>query len=288
MANPVPPANPFPGLPYRGDPAHRPTGLALPPERMALLRRGRPLKQWRYVGVFDTQAMICAAQIRLGGLRQSFWAVWDRERRELRERTSSGRGGIDLADERLAVHRSNVDVALTLEPLGDPVEVVSPHGSSYIWTKKQWCTASGTVAVDGHAYAISAPALIDDSAGYHARDTAWAWAAGAGHDASGRAIGWNLVSGIHDAPSTSERSVWVDGVATEVAAVTFADDLSSVRFTTGEELRFEQEAVRERRDNRIVVMSEYRQPFGALTGTLPGPITLVDGLGVMEHHRARW
>jgi Protein of unknown function (DUF2804) len=288
MANPVPPANPFPGLPYRGGPDHRPTGLALPPERMALLRRGRPLKQWRYVGVFAPQAIVCAAHVRVGGLRQAFWAIWDRERRELHERTSGGRGGIDVSDGLLAVRRAGIDVALTLEPFGDPVEVVSPHGSSYIWTRKQWCMASGTISADGHAYAISAPALIDDSAGYHARETTWAWAAGAGHDADGRTIGWNLVTGIHDAPSTSERTVWVDGAATEVAGVTFADDLSSVRFSTGEELRFEEESVRERRDNRIVVMSEYRQPLGAVTGTLPGPITLADGLGVMERHRARW
>ncbi len=288
MASRVPPINPYPGLPYRGDPSHRPTGLALPPDRMPLFHGRRPLKRWRYVGVFGAQAMICAAHVRVGGLRQSFWAVWDRERRELRERTSGGAGGIDLADDVLTVRRRGVDIALTLEPSGDSIEVISPHGSSYIWTRKQWATASGTVSVDGHAYAVAAPALIDDSAGYHARETNWAWAAGAGRDEAGRAIGWNLVTGLHDAPSTSERTVWVDGAAAEVGPVTFADDLSSVAFTSGETLRFEQEAVRERNENRVVIASHYRQPFGALSGELPGQITLAEGLGVMERHRARW
>ena len=69
----------------------------------------------------------------------------------------------------------------------------------------------------------------------------------------------------------------VDGTATEVGPVTFADDLSSVTFTTGETLRFEQEAVRERNENRIVVASQYRQPFGSLSGELPGQITLAEG-----------
>jgi uncharacterized protein DUF2804 len=288
MASALPPVTPFPALPWRGDPARRPAGLTLPPDRMGLLRGGRPLKRWRYVGVFDRQAMLCAAHVSVGGLGQSFWAVWDRERRELRERTTKGRGGIDLRDGALTLHRSGVDVTLTLEPTGDPIEVISPHGQSYIWTRKQWATARGTVAVDGHAYALVAPALIDDSAGYHARETAWEWAAGAGQTDDGRAVGWNLVNGIHDAPSISERTVWVDGVATEVGPVRFSERLDAVTFTDGEVLRFTQEAVRERRENRIVVASTYRQPFGAVTGDLPGGLRVADGLGVMERHTARW
>ncbi len=56
----------------------------------------------------------------------------------------------------------------------------------------------------------------------------------------------------------------------------------------GETLRFVEEAARERHENRLVVSSTYRQPFGTLTGTLPGGRTLAHGLGVMERHGARW
>jgi hypothetical protein len=70
--------------------------------------------------------------------------------------------------------------------------------------------------------------------------------------------------------------------------VTFAGDLSAVRFAGGEELRFEAEAVRARHDRLVVVESEYRQPFGSFSGALPGAGALHGGLGVMEHHRARW
>jgi len=41
------------------------------------------------------------------------------------------------------------------------------------------------------------------------------------------------------------------------------------------------------------VKSDYRAPFGSFAGTLPGPsgagpIALARGLGVVEHHCARW
>jgi hypothetical protein len=82
--------------------------------------------------------------------------------------------------------------------------------------------------------------------------------------------------------------VWAAGGAREVQPVRFADDLSAVSFATGEGLRFEAEAVRERRDRLLVVASDYRQPFGTFAGALPGVGAVHGGLGVMEHHRARW
>ena len=55
-------------------------------------------------------------------------------------------------------------------------------------------------------------------------------------------------------------------------------------------LRFAVEAEPGRRDRVAsgLVESEYRQPFGGVSGTLPGGIALTDGRGVMERHRARW
>ena len=47
-----------------------------------------------------------------------------------------------------------------------------------------------------------------------------------------------------------------------------------------------------RRQNLLVIESDYRAPFGSFRGTLPGrggaAIELAHGLGVVEHHRARW
>ena len=54
---------------------------------MALLRGGRPLKRWRYVGVFSEQLMACAAIVQVGPARQSFWALYQRGEDRLDERT---------------------------------------------------------------------------------------------------------------------------------------------------------------------------------------------------------
>ena len=46
--------------------------------------------------------------------------------------------------------------------------------------------------------------------------------------------------------------------------------------------------MRARRDNLVVFSSDYRQPFGTFTGTLPGGVRLAEGFGVMERHDVRW
>lgn len=43
-----------------------------------------------------------------------------------------------------------------------------------------------------------------------------------------------------------------------------------------------------RRDDFLVLASDYRQPFGAFAGTLPDGTELRRGYGVMERHQARW
>ena len=62
------------GLPCRGA-GVRSLGLAIPPERMPLMRWGRPLKRWRYVGFYAPEVMLCAGDVHVGPLRQQFWAV---------------------------------------------------------------------------------------------------------------------------------------------------------------------------------------------------------------------
>jgi len=250
---------------------------------MALWRGRRPLKRWRYVGVYGPDVMLCAASVRIGGVPQGFWAVWDRGARELTERTVFRPGAVSVPDGELRA----AGIALTLAPEGEPVEIVSAHGDQYIWTRKQPVRARGTVDAGGRRIAVDAHGLVDDSAGYHARSTRWAWSAGVGTDGGGRAVAWNLVDGVHDAATDSERTVWVDGAASEVGPAAFADDLGSVTFADGS-LSFTEEAVRARRDNLVVFSSDYRQPFGTFTGTLPGGVRLAEGFGVMERHDVRW
>jgi hypothetical protein len=255
---------------------------------MPPLRAGRPLKAWRWVGVFDPEVLLVAASARVGPARVAWWAVWDREARVLRERRYRRTGPVDVASansslSHVRVRADDVAIDLALEE-GDGVETVSPHGRSYIWTRKQGgVRAHGTVALGGRVRAIDARAVIDDSAGYHARETAWRWSAGVGTSESGAHVAWNLVAGVHDAPEASERTVWVDGEPHEVGPVAFAPDLTAVG-----DLRFAAEATRAQRENLLVMRSDYEQPFGTFSGALPVAGPLRDGLGVMERHEVRW
>ena len=209
------------GLPYRGtfgDPRPAPVrALALPPQAMPSRSALRPLKQWRYVGVFGPELMLCAASVRIGPARQSFWAVWDRQAGRLHERTAIGRKDVRLARGRVDVADSGVSIALALEEARRSRDGV-PIGTAYAWTRKQGgVRARGTVELRGRRIALDAGAVIDDTAGYYERHTAWRWSAGVGVATDGRAVAWNLVSGVNDPPSDSERTVWIDGEPLEPA-----------------------------------------------------------------------
>ena len=265
-------------LPARGARV-RELGLELPPRRA--WRGARPLKRWRYVGVYGPELMLCVGQASVGGLPQRWWAVALPDG-TLHERTTVGRGGVRLEGSRVRVQTRHVGIDLSLEEAGG-VEIVSPHGAHWIWTRKQAnVPARGTLRLDGREQRIDGVAFVDDSAGYHARHTAWRWSAGHGRLEDGRAVGWNLVDGVHDG-EPSERTVWVEGEPHEVGPVEFAADLSEVGG-----LRFSEWSAREDHTNLLLFRSDYRQPFGTFEGELPGGLPLAEGYGVMEVHDVRW
>jgi len=258
---------------------------------MPLFRGTHPLKRWRYVGIFCEELMACAATVQVGPAHQAFWAVLSRKDRRLRERTHTlaGRGAVELVPGRLRVRDNGVTLDLTLAE-DEGIEAVCPHGRDYVWTRKQaGIPAHGTVALDGGPpREIEAQAVVDDTAGYHAHVTEWRWAAGVGVDPGGTPLAFNLVEGVNDPPMGSERAVWVARKPHEVAAVRFAADLSRIDSADGSQLRFTAEAQRNRRENLLVVRSDYRAPFGTFSGTPPGGVEMAHGVGVVEHHRARW
>jgi hypothetical protein len=258
---------------------------------MPLFRGARPLKRWRYVGVFCEQFMICAASVQVGPARQTFWAVFERTSGLLVERTRSipRRGALALMPGRLRIRDDAVLLDLVLDE-DDGIVARCPHGDAYVWTRKQaGARAHGTLVVGARPpVAIDALAVIDDTAGYHARVTEWWWAAGVGSGPGGTPLAFNLVQGVNDPPSGSERAVWVEGIPHETPPVRFSGDLTSIASDDGSELRFAPETERSRRDNLLLLQSDYRAPFGTFSGTLPGDIPLAHALGVVEHHRARW
>lgn len=256
----------------------------------------RPLKRWRYAGIFGDQLMACAALVQIGPARQSFWALQEREG-VLRERTRllPRRAEVELlaasggSPGRLRVRDLGVELDLQLDE--EPgVEALCAHGRGSVWTRKQAGVAvRGTLALDGGAARpVVARAVIDDTSGHHARSTEWRWSAGVGESAEGVPLAWNLVSGVNDPPQGSERAVWVAGAPHEAAPVSFAADLRSITCQDGSRLDFHAESERARSERLLLLSSDYRAPFGTFAGTLPGEIALARGRGVMEHHSARW
>jgi hypothetical protein len=274
-------------LPHRGafgDP--RPpalAALALPPAPMPGRLGLCALKAWRYVGVYGPELMVCVAQARIGPARQAFWAVWDRSAGRLYERTVLGAGRVQLARGSARVTEQEVQIELQFDE-GPGIETVCPSGAAYAWTRKQaGIRARGVLALHGEPRTVTGRAVIDDTAGYYQRHTRWQWSAGVGVARDGRALAWNLVAGVNDPPQNSERTLWLDGEPQELAPCRFAPDLSAV-----DGLAFAAEAVRERRENLLLVRSAYRQPFGTFSGAFPGGIELAEGYGVMESHDVRW
>jgi hypothetical protein len=187
------------------------------------------------------------------------------------------------------VRDDRAEVELHLEE-GAGVEVLTPYGDGYVWTRKQaGVSVTGGIAVDGVRRSIEGHlAFIDDWAGYPPRHTRWQWCAGLGVDLRGRNVGWNLVSGVNDGERGSERTLWIDARPHEVEPVTFDPGLAGVTFKGGDHLAFTPEAVRRRRENLLLIRSDYEQPFGTFSGRLPGGIELRGGYGVMERHEAVW
>ena len=251
-------------------------------------RRGtRPLKRWRYVGAYGPELQLCVGDARIGPLRQRFWALATPDGR-IRERTALfGSGGARIDGAELAIDAPRVRARLRVEE-GPAVETLSAHGASYIWTRKQGgVRVSGLIELDGRPIQFDARGVVDDSAGYHARHTVWSWSAGVGTTTDGRAIAWNLVSGIHDGAGASERTLWLEGAPEELPPVTFAEDLSAI--TGGDvHLAFDAWSERTNKTNALLLKSSYRQPFGTFKGALKPGIELSEGYGVMESHDVYW
>src|SRR5215210_381194 len=148
-------------LPVRG-PGVRDLALRLPPKGMAPLHAGRPLKRWRYLGVYRPDVMLCVGHARVAAVPQRWWAV------ALPDGTLvEGSRGVELSAGRARV-RGVLDLTLDAPP---GVEVVSPHGRSYIWTSKHApVRVRGRVSAGGHTFDLDGDdGFVDESAGYHAR-----------------------------------------------------------------------------------------------------------------------
>ncbi len=268
-------------------------------------------KRWRYVGFYGEEVMLCLATVLIGPLRHCFWSLWDRESGTVIEHTQLRPGRQEVAMEGSYVELAAtgagsrvtgpgapgpVRASLVLGP-SEPIEVVCPSGRGWGWTRKRaGVPIVGRIEAAGRTWEIDGLGVDDESGGFQARHTAWLWSAGIGVSTDGRALGWNLVSGINDPETGSERAIWVDGEPYEPAPVVF-EDLDGITFAAGAdgaptdrprlEFQFRDDAERRRHDNFLLVRSDYVHRFGTFTGSLDG-IELASGAGVMEEHSAVW
>lgn len=274
--------------PYRGPAAGRPAGVPLPPDDMPLRRGGARLKRWHYVSFWSPELQFCAAQVQVGLLAQEYWGVWDRTQRSFRQRTNYLARRVSLGAARIAVSERDVVIEVPMAP-DDAFEVYRPQGEAYIWSHKLFCArTTADVRLDGRHLRPEGALFVDINAGYHARQTRWRWAAGAGTDQRGRRVAWNVIVGLFDTPEASERTLWIDGVGAELGPVQFSDDLATVSFSEGGRISFQAEANIRKRVGLFLVKSRYDHAFGPWQGTLPGGIELRDAVGVRERQDAVW
>ena len=205
-------------LPYRGDGTSRvPRGSSLPPAPMPRRIGRRPLKRWRYVGVYGPELMLCAGMVRVGrDPADLLGGLGPRGRAPAGSARSCAAGGSRCPTVLFASPTARSPSISSSSPPASRSRSSAATAPRYIWTRKSPVRATGLVTLEGRTLAVDACGLIDETAGYHARHTAWEWSAGAGIAADGEAVVWNLVAGVHDAPRGSERTVWIDGVPREV------------------------------------------------------------------------
>lgn len=255
---------------------------------MPLRDQGQTRKRWRYVALFAEELMLCAARAEVGPLAQSFWVLWDRQagRQWAHTALRPGSREVALAGPRLEIDGPGLRAELRLGE-AKAIEATCPSGASWAWTRKRaGLLVEGTLEIPGRRWEIVGLGVDDESAGYHRRHTSWSWSAGVGESVDGRSLAWNLVEGINDPPSGSERAIWVEGEPAEPPPVRIRG-MDAVELPEGERLEFNSESAFCRDDNYLLFRSRYRHRFGSFTGSVGG-FELASGLGVMEEHDALW
>lgn len=257
---------------------------------MPLVHRGLLRKRWRYVGYYGDEVMLCVASVSIGPLQQCFWSLWDRDEGRVAGHTQlrPGRPEVAMEGAYVELRAADAKASLVLGPC-QPIEAICPSGRGWAWTRKRaGVPVAGRIEAFGRVWNLDGLGVDDESAGYQQRHTDWSWSAGVGVDKGGRALGWNLVAGINDPITGSERAVWVDGVPSEPEPVVF-DGLDAVEFADHGRIvfNFTDGAERRRNDNFGLIRSNYIHRFGTFTGSLDGH-ELTQAAGVMEHHSAVW
>lgn len=183
---------------------------------------------------------------------------------------------------------------ITADAAGCEPQVVSiPFGKNHgMYSHKACLAATGELHVGDAELAFrreDAFCFIDDHKGYYPYVMRWDWVVGAGIDAAGRRVGFNLTRNASIDPDRyNENCLWLDGKRHLLPPVTFSrhaersPEVWEVRDREGQvEVDFEVELAGPVRINALLIESRYQGPFGRFRGTLKGAAgerVNVDGL----------
>ena len=267
-------------------------GWPVPPAGMPLLRGRRPLKRWRYVGLYGPDVMLCVGAARVGD-RAAQLLGGDRAGRPLlrahdavARRRASRRG---LRRGRRRATRASSSSSRRSRATSRS-RSSRPSGAHYIWTRKQLMRARGVLEAGG------APAR-DRPGGLRRRQRRISRAphrSGSGRPASGSRAAASASRGTSSPASTtrrqdSERTVWVDGRPAEAPPVDFAADLDSIESRDGSRAASSRSGARARTTRTCCCFAAATGSRSARSpGALPGGVELAEGYGVMEDHDVFW
>ena len=276
-------AGPFP----RAAPRCAALGLPLPPARMPPLRRGRPLKRWRYVGVYRPDAD--AVRRRRARRRRAAALVGRGAAGRRAARADDARPGRRRCSSRARAGRERgASRSSSRSRSRRRVEVVSPHGRSWIWTAKQRRRAvRGRVEPRARELRARRRRRLHRRVGRLSRAPHRVALVGRRRPRRRRAPGgWNLVDGVHDA-ADGERADGVDRrrAARGGAARRSRADLSRRRRARASASGRRARSARDRGYCAQPLPAAVRRVRAA---SCPGGIRLAEGYGVMEEHEVRW
>jgi len=204
-----------------------------------------------------------------------------------------------------------------------PLDVVLPVGpdpddNRGMYTHKVALPLEGSVHVGGRRHDASAAdslAILDIHQAHYPRHTWWNWATGAGRDASGRSVAFNLTRNVNpDDRAHNENALWVDGRLHPLGPASFSFDRARVlepwglrsgggggggsEATAGNaasavDLVFTPGGERSEDLRLGLLRSVFHQPYGTFSGTLrpagePAALRVEGLFGVCEDHDALW